>query len=577
MRKIRTFINSYLLVISLALLAGFFLSCGLVQAQFEEKEVLNQIRPEIQAKLQALEKEIAQKGYPFTVGYSPAMEYSISQLCGLVEPKDWRRFAAFEKTEAYLAELPSSWDWRNSPGGTTPVRSQGGCGSCWAFGTVGPLEFWVSYLCGKVEDLSEQYLVSCNEDGWSCSGGWFAHDYHQWKIPRTKNESDAGAVLEANFLYKGSDVACNGPHAHAYKINSWTTVDGYPLPSVAAIKQAIYNHGPVSAAVCVGSQFQGYHDGIFVVDDCSYGVNHAVTLVGWNDNPSDPANGYWILKNSWGTGWGMSGYMHIRYGVSKVGYAANYIDFSNCNSIPPAPGLDCAGAPVLTLGVLYSGLTTVGSDANVSTYNLGGRNESGPENVYQVTTTKTGDLTATLSGFTTDLDVFILNACDPNSARAFGESTAKYANAPAGTYYIVVDGNSGASGSFNLQTALATALPDLTGNFVSISSYSGGRVIYATLKVSNIGGANAGKFNVAYYVSSDGVNRGSYLGSQTASAGLSVGKVLYLYPRFTSTTALTGKYIMAVIDYDARISESNEMNNVAVGGKVKKVSLKQLP
>jgi C1A family cysteine protease len=573
MKKTRITVKNHYRVITLMVLTGFFISCGLVQAQVRSEQVANQIRPEIRSQLQTLQQEIGEKGYTFTVGYSPAMEYTIPQLCGLVEPPDWQRFAPFEKMESYMTALPQSYDVRTDlTDGNTTVRNQGSCGSCWAFGTVGPLEILISHHCRVRVDLSEQYLVSCNESGWGCSGGWFAHEYHQWHVPTSKKETDAGAVLEGLFPYKASDVACNGPHnSHPYKIDGWSYISGYSVPSVAAIKQAIQTYGPVAAAVCVGSGFQSYRGGVFNANEtCSGNVNHAITLVGWNDD-NGPDNGYWILKNSWGPLWGEAGYMRIRYGVSKVGYAANYIEFSDCGG-SAAPDLNCANATPLSLGVLTPGLTTVGGHSDVSSYSLGGRAESGPEKVFQVTTTKTGDLTAALGNLTTDLDVFILNACDPNNAVAFGETSAKYVNAPPGTYYVVVDGNNGASGSFSLQTTLVTRLPDLTGSWTQITPYYGGKTIYGALSVSNAGNANAGRFTMAYYLSNDGRQKGSYLGSQTATAGLNAGQTLSLNPVFSSRASLAGKYIMAVIDYDAKIAESNENNNVAVGGKILRVA-----
>jgi cathepsin L len=48
-------------------------------------------------------------------------------------------------------------------------------------------------------------------------------------------------------------------------------------------------------------------------------INHAVILCGWDD-----AKGAWLLKNSWGTGWGENGFMWIKYGCNKVGYGACY-------------------------------------------------------------------------------------------------------------------------------------------------------------------------------------------------------------------------------------------------------------
>ena len=561
MRKTRTFLRGCWLVIGLMLVTGFFMFCGQAQAQILAELSSSQVSPEITAKLQTLQREITEKGHSFTVGYSPAMERTIPQLGGLIKPKDWRKYAPFEKMQSYLAALPSSFDWRTL-GGDTPVRDQGACGACWAFGTVAPLEVMISVQCGRVENLSEQYLVSCNENGWGCGGGWFAHDYHQWYIPATNNETDAGAVLESVFPYQAADVPCNGPHSHPYKINNWSYIAGYTVPSVAAMKQAIQTYGPVSVGVCFGSTFQAYKSGIFDYNEtCSGTVNHAVTLVGWNDDLGAD-NGYWILKNSWGTGWGEAGYMRIRYGTSKVGYGANYIDFTSCPALPP--GLALTNALPVTLGTLYQGQTTVDGQANISTYACSTRAETGPEKAYKVTTTTSGDLTVTLSNLGgVDLDVFLVTGSDPTSCVAFGDTTAIYANAPPGTYYIVVDGNNGAMGTFAIQATLGQKMPDLTGTWTQLTSSSKGKTVSGTLNVSNIGNADAGSFNVAYYLSTNGTTLGTLLKTATVSTGVRAGLNVNLSFQYSSSTSLSGKYIIAKIDYDNKIVEKNEGNNAA--------------
>jgi C1A family cysteine protease/predicted secreted protein len=220
--------------------------------------------------------------------------------------------------------LPQSFNWCDQ-GYCTPVRNQGGCGSCWAFSTVGPLESNILYQDGVARDLSEQYLLSCNTEenpSWDCSGGWFAHDYHWWKYPT--GEPQAGAVYEDEFPYTAQDDPCNPPHTHYEKIADWQYVgNSYSIPAVSDIKQAILDYGPVSVGVCsAGSAFQDYSGGIYDTTECT-SLNHAVVLVGWDDTQG--ANGIWYLRNSWGSTWGEGGYMRIGYGVNRVGYAANYV------------------------------------------------------------------------------------------------------------------------------------------------------------------------------------------------------------------------------------------------------------
>jgi len=305
-----------------------------------ETEDLVVISPEVTAQIQLLQAEVREKGYHFTVGYNPALKYSLEELCGLVEPPDWRQRAPLRSMlQAPLASqpLPSAFDWR-ALNGVTPVRNQRSCGSCWAFGTVAVLESALKIRSGVAEDLSEQYLISCNESGWDCEGGWWAHDYHQWRIPA--GESSPGAVLESDFPYSASDELCDPPHPHMYLIDSWGYVDpSVYVPSVEQIKHAIYNCGPVGAAVYVGSLFQGYTGGVFDANEAPSAtkVNHAVVLVGWNDDYyGDGSNvGVWILRNSWGSWWGEGGYMNITYGTSNVGYRANYI------LLPPLLATNC--------------------------------------------------------------------------------------------------------------------------------------------------------------------------------------------------------------------------------------------
>ena len=230
------------------------------------------------------------------------------------------------------AALPSAFNWCDEVD-CTPVKNQAACGSCWAFATVGTLELGIKISDGVTQDLSEQYLVSCNTEGWGCNGGWWAHDYHEWKIP--PGESDAGAVYEADFPYAASDVDCNPPHDHYEKIASWNLVNpNVNIPTLGELKQALYDHGPLGVAICAGPALSGYDGGIFAIDEsyrCYGGVNHAVVLVGWDDT-----EGVWYMRNSWSSGWGEGGYARIAYGTSNIGWQATYVTYESTRP-PLAP------------------------------------------------------------------------------------------------------------------------------------------------------------------------------------------------------------------------------------------------
>ena len=104
----------------------------------------------------------------------------------------------------------------------------------------------------------------------------------------------------------------------------------------------------------------------------------------------------------------------------------------------------------LSCGIPYNGTTADGNNI-MDEYNCTTRNESGNEKVHLITTSGNGTITANISNLGgNDLDVFILSSWNTTDCAAFGSNSATYNNAPAGTYYIVVDGFNGASGSYTL-------------------------------------------------------------------------------------------------------------------------------
>jgi parallel beta-helix repeat protein len=311
--------------------------------------------------------------------------------------------------------LPAIFDWRDK-NALTPVKYQDVCGSCWAFATNGVLEAAVKIHDAQTLDLSEQYLVSTNTHGWSCSGGSISFDYY---IDRPTSCNRVGPVLESVFPYTGANTPPNCPYATlSQRLNTWDLVEGSD-PSVAAAKQAIMDYGPIFASVYTEATFQAYKGGVYNYDPPTSEVNHAVVLVGWNDTIG--SSGAWVMRNSWSTLWGDQGYMYIEYGVANIGRWSAFADYGSAQTtgsvyvvIEPATARS-QGAQwrVDSQGWLNSGDTAVGlsegahtvsfSDVNgwdtpaSQVVNVSASQTSNVQVLYQQSVGQTGSLQVTIN------------------------------------------------------------------------------------------------------------------------------------------------------------------------------------
>jgi C1A family cysteine protease len=330
--------------------------------------------------------------------------------------------------------LPTAFNWCDQ-NGCTPVKDQGNCGSCWAFATVSPLESLIKINDGETVDLSEQYLVSCNDEGWGCDGGFWAHDYHQYK--KVSGEYEAGAVQESNFPYQASDATCNPPHEKSQQITSWQYVCGSSTckPSTDQIQQAIYEHGPITVSVCANDAMSSYSGGVFSGPSCN-SLNHAVVLVGWNDS-----EGAWIMRNSWGSSWGESGYMRIGYGVSGIGSDAAYVEYGETPTPDPDP--DPAPEPDPSDGKIENGQTIADLSAEQNDWLY--FNIDIPENAV--------NLSAKISGGSGDADLYARFGAEPTSSEydcrpyiTGNNETCTQKAGKVGKWYIGLNAYSGFSG-----------------------------------------------------------------------------------------------------------------------------------
>ncbi|UCE23555.1 MAG: PKD domain-containing protein [Candidatus Zixiibacteriota bacterium] len=296
------------LPIFLAGLAFLLLVAAPVMAQLTE------------ADIDQLREQGKQEGWTFEVGLNPATNYPLEQICGYKRMENPPQ-PTMQPSLFTSMEIPPSWDWRDRDG-VTPVGDQGSCGSCWAFASIAALESAIRIKDGVTLDFSEQWLVSCNTNGWGCNGGNFAHDYY---LAREDQCDEVGAVYERWFPYAARDLPCDGcPYPRDYLIQGWTYVGtANKVPPVDSMKLALMQWGPLAVAVYVNAAFQSYIGGIF--NGCEKApTNHTVLLVGWDDDYYGES--VWIIKNSWTEYWGDDGYMYIPWDCSWIGEGANYVD-----------------------------------------------------------------------------------------------------------------------------------------------------------------------------------------------------------------------------------------------------------
>ncbi|KAG6777443.1 hypothetical protein POTOM_017264 [Populus tomentosa] len=196
-----------------------------------------------------------------------------------------------------LSDIPASMDWRDA-GAVTPVKHQGRC--------VAAMEGIIKLKTGKLISLSEQQLVDCDVGNKGCEGGLMDTAF-QYII------RNGGLTSEDNYPYQGVDGTCNSEKAASIAA-AITGYEDVPKNNENALQQAVAKQ-PVSVAVEGGGyDFQFYKSGVFK-GDCGTKLDHAVTAIGYGAD-SDGTN-YWLLKNSWGTSWGESGYMRMRRGIGS--------------------------------------------------------------------------------------------------------------------------------------------------------------------------------------------------------------------------------------------------------------------
>lgn len=261
---------------------------------------------------------------------------------------------------ARLTDMPAGWSWRGLLKAMEDVQDQSACGSCWAVTSATVLRAH-SELYQKDRTFSIQQIIDCVPNLMSCGGtggckgataelamdyvakvGLVTSDVRQYlaqdgdcpaemKAPKPSLRS---ALKQAISL---PDVTVAAGGGASFGMLGWRKL---PVNMAQPLIMAVYSVGPVAVSVAASGAWNSYASGVMSACDPDAVINHAVTLVGYGEQPFDGLlYKYWQIQNSWGRGWGEGGFGRLLR-----------LDHSNESSYcgwdtSPGDGTGCKGGP----------------------------------------------------------------------------------------------------------------------------------------------------------------------------------------------------------------------------------------
>jgi cathepsin L len=238
-------------------------------------------------------------------------------------------------TYTATAPLPEAVDWRKS-GVVTPVKDQGECGSCWSFSTAEVVESYFALASGQLAVLSEQQILDCTSNPQEC-GGTGGCQGGTSEVAFEQIIAMGGLSSEWTYPYtswSGNNYQCQSSTSAFSPVAKLSDYVVLPSNQYDPVVTSLATTGPLSVALDA-SAWSSYEYGVF--NHCNNTVpdiDHGVLLVGYG---TDPQYGpYWLVRNSWTTGWGEDGYIRLqRSDPAPCGTDVTPADGTGCKNGPP--------------------------------------------------------------------------------------------------------------------------------------------------------------------------------------------------------------------------------------------------
>eukprot|EP00440_Ansanella_granifera_P054595 gb/GFBE01059183.1/.p1 GENE.gb/GFBE01059183.1/~~gb/GFBE01059183.1/.p1 ORF type:complete len:382 (+),score=77.47 gb/GFBE01059183.1/:1-1146(+) len=285
----------------------------LSDADYEARLALYEVR-----RQQVLEHN-AQEGSSWVAGlnqfadftheeFRAMLGYDRSMYVGVRTPSA-SAASSFLDLGPYEQVFAETVDWRqNVSTSQNYTHNQGACGSCWAVAAAAAMEMHMELALGHTVQLSYEQLVDCVPNPHHCGGKGGCQGATAPLAFNYTKHFGIGAASSYKGYASGGDGTCRAPPPaqQALKIHDYVTLEPNKL---GPLTNAMANVGPVVVSVDAGD-WSIYQAGVF--DSCSRDavVNHAVLLVGYGRDQKTQKD-YWLIRNSWGTGWGEDGHIRV--------------------------------------------------------------------------------------------------------------------------------------------------------------------------------------------------------------------------------------------------------------------------
>ena len=240
------------------------------------------------------------------------------------------------------SDAPAALDWRNIKGQSFASTSRNQhipnyCGACWSFAATSALSdrmrvaanklYGPGHPAGREVNPAMQVVLNCDTYDQGCHGGDPITAYqfiHEKGIPEETCQLYEATGHDTGNNCTDQDVCMNcspGKGCSPQPTYKKYFVDEFGLVNGTAAMEAELQRGPIACTVAVTDELEKYTGGVFKDTTGAKSLDHSISVVGYGTD--EKGGDYWVVRNSWGTYWGETGWARIAKGINNLGIEGN--------------------------------------------------------------------------------------------------------------------------------------------------------------------------------------------------------------------------------------------------------------